>query len=154
MSSIQLSPKHGVNPAIPICFWCNEEKNMLYLPGQMKGDIEAPRNSVWDMEPCDNCRDLMDQGIILISVKDGEMEKEEEARQRAKAEYESRHVASRKKSFQYIPNPYRTGGWVVMKEDAFTRIFQGDVVNQILSMRWSFVPDEVWDMVGLPREEA
>ena len=153
MSSIRLSPKHGVNPAIPKCFWCLEDKNMLYLPGQMKGDMEAPRNMVWDMEPCDNCKDLMDQGILLISVKNGEMEKEEEARQRAKAEYD-RSYHSKKDKFHYIPNPYRTGGWAVIREESFTRIFQGPIVDQILSCRWSFVPDEVWDMIGLPREEA
>lgn len=24
---ITLSPKYGVNPTIPVCFWCGEEKN-------------------------------------------------------------------------------------------------------------------------------
>ena len=24
---IKLSPKHGLNPTMPVCFWCGKEKN-------------------------------------------------------------------------------------------------------------------------------
>lgn len=44
MSSIKLSPKHGVNPTIPVCFFCGKPKNEIALMGRMGGkeDIEAP----------------------------------------------------------------------------------------------------------------
>ena len=37
MDSILLSPKHGVNPTIPVCFWCGREKNEVALMGYLKG---------------------------------------------------------------------------------------------------------------------
>ncbi len=120
MSSIKLSPKHGVNPAIPVCFYCGEDKNMLILAGRLPGDAEAPHRAVWDKEPCDKCQEHMKQGIILISVKEG-----------------SDH-----------DNPYRTGGWVVIKEEAFDRIFGAEYREKT---RVCFVNDRSWDMIGLPR---
>lgn len=121
--SIRLSKKHGVNPAIPVCFLCQEKKNEIILCGRLKGaDEQAPQNAVWDMEPCDKCKEWMAQGIILISVRDGETD---------------------------MKNPYRTGGWTVIKEEAFRRMFKG--CDEVLKKRVAFLPDEVWNAVGLPR---
>lgn len=118
---IILSEKYGVNPAIPICFICGKEKNEIILPGRLRGDREAPKHAVWDKNPCDECLGYMKQGIILISVKDGEKG----------------------------DNPYRTGGWVVIKEEAAKRIF--DDTSRIHETRIGFVEDTVWDNLGLPR---
>lgn len=125
MGSIRLSPKHGVNPAIPVCFFCGENKNELILVGRLPGDEEAPRRAVWNMEPCDKCKGFMAQGVILIS---------------AKADSPDQR------------NPYRTGGWCVVKDDAIQRILNPDMAQQVLQQRVAFVPDEVWDAIGLPRE--
>ena len=94
--SIRLSPKHGLNPAIPRCFFCGERKNEVLLPGLLKGDVEAPRDAVWDREPCDRCQQYMKDGIILISVRDGESD----------------------------TNLYRTGGWCVLREAAVRKLFE------------------------------
>ncbi len=120
---IKLSPKHGVNPAIPLCFYCNEAKNEVILAGRLPGDEEAPRASVWDTVPCDKCKGYMAKGVILISVKDG----------------------------SEGDNPYRTGGWVVVKDEFITRAIDPVAGAVILKRRASFVPDEVWDRIGLPR---
>ena len=156
--SIRLSPKHGVNPAIPKCFYCNEDKNELILTGRIKDDVESPKNVIWDMHPCDRCAEFMQQGVILISTMDGEMEKIERDYEIAQANYERdyghRALSWKKKHpFNYVPNPFRTGGWVVITDDGIRRAFTGAIVDQVLTYRWSFVPDEVWDAVGLPREE-
>ena len=68
--SIRLSPKHGLNPAIPVCFFCGEDKNEIILAGRLSKDAEAPRKAVWDKQPCDKCKSYMKQGIILIEVSD------------------------------------------------------------------------------------
>lgn len=72
MDSIKLSPKHGVNPTIPVCFWCGREKNEVALMGYLKGkggeDIAAPMHMVIDYEPCDECRQNMTQGFTLIEA--------------------------------------------------------------------------------------
>ena len=71
--SIKLSPKHGVNPTIPVCFFCGEEKNEIALLGKIgdgrkKEDFEAPRHMVLDYEPCDKCKEQWSQGVALIEV--------------------------------------------------------------------------------------
>jgi hypothetical protein len=123
--SIRLSQKHGVNPSLMTCFVCGEAKSIALL-GQLKGDTEAPHQACYDKEPCDKCKEYMKQGIILISVRDGEENQ----------------------------NPYRTGGWAVIKDEAVKRIIQPpELVDNVLKKRMAFVPDSAWDMIGLPREE-
>ena len=34
-AGIKLSPKHGLNPTIPVCFWCGEERNEVALLGHI-----------------------------------------------------------------------------------------------------------------------
>jgi len=123
--SIKLSERYGVNPAIPKCYYCNEDKNLLILVGRLPGDAEAPQGRVWDKEPCDKCQEWMKQGIILVSVDESKTEDR--------------------------GNPWRTGGWVVIREEAFRRMFSGDIVERVCKSRFCFVPDEVWDQVGFER---
>lgn len=68
MSSIKISPKHGVNPTIPLCFFCGKQKNEIALMGKMKGDIEAPKNLVLDYEPCEHCKEEWSKGVALIEL--------------------------------------------------------------------------------------
>ena len=65
---INLSKEHGVNPCIPICFWCGEDKNEVALLGKLPGDVAAPMKAIIDFEPCDKCKEFMEQGITLIGV--------------------------------------------------------------------------------------
>ncbi len=126
MSSIRLSEKHGINPAIPRCYFCGAAKNTVILAGRLPGDQEAPRDAVWDKEPCDKCAGYMEQGIILISVDE-----------------------KRSKDPQ---NPYRTGGWAVVTEDFIRRIVQPpELADGICKVRVAFVPDVAWQMLGLDK---
>ena len=52
--SIPISPKHGVNPSLGLCFYCTKPKEVI-LFGRMKEDAEAPRQVVSNMDPCDKC---------------------------------------------------------------------------------------------------
>lgn len=72
MSGIRLSEKHGVNPTIPVCFFCGEPKNEVALLGKIGGiaDLEAPMHCVLDYEPCEECAKKMKQGVTLIEVSD------------------------------------------------------------------------------------
>lgn len=125
---IKLSPKHGLNSVIPCCFFCGKEKNEILLPGRLPGDVEAPKGVVWDKEPCQECAGYMEQGIILISVKDNPADKDRE-------------------------NPYRTGGWCVVKEEFITRNIDEETAKNILKKRVCFIEDKVWNVMGLPFEE-
>ena len=124
---IRLSNKHGVNPSVMICFYCNNPKGKgVALLGALPGDAEAPRAAVFDKKPCDECAAHMEAGIIFISVKD-ETPSE---------------------------NPYRTGGWCVLREEAVRRMLNaGETVEDVCHKRVAFIPDAVWDAIGLPREK-
>lgn len=123
--SIRLSPQHGVNPSVMTCFYCGEAKGVALL-GHIKGDKAAPRAACFDVEPCDTCAGHMKAGVLLISVRDGESG----------------------------PDPYRTGGWCVIKEEALARILNNAaLIADIAKKRVAFLPDQVWDAVGLPRGE-
>lgn len=79
--TIELSPKHGVNATIPVCFWCGKEKNEIAILGRVRkrdprtgkavkgSDIEVPPTGmVLDYEPCDCCREKFEQGVQLIEI--------------------------------------------------------------------------------------
>lgn len=77
MRGIELSPKHGVNPTIPVCFWCGKDKGEIALLGRVRekdhngravkgSDLEAPMKMVLDYEPCDCCKEQFSQGVQLI----------------------------------------------------------------------------------------
>ena len=106
MSSIKLSPKYGVNPTIPTCFWCGKEKNEIILMGQLKGDIEAPKNVVLDYEPCEECKKRMDSGFTII---------------------EATTYPNNRTSIEMQRGIYPTGRYVVLTHEAVDRIFPADV---------------------------
>lgn len=80
---IEISPEHGLNPTIPVCFWCGKEKNEIALLGRIRektknrygsdtvvkeSDIEAPRRMVLNYEPCDECKKMWDSGVAVLEV--------------------------------------------------------------------------------------
>ena len=69
-NNITLSPKHGVNPTIPICAWCGESKNEIALMGRIGGrdDLEAPRNCILDYVPCDKCAEQWSAGVAILEA--------------------------------------------------------------------------------------
>jgi hypothetical protein len=127
---IRLSKKHGVNPMLVVCFFCNEESGEIALLGALPGDAEAPRRGVLNHEPCSKCKGYMKQGVILISVDE-------------------------KKSKSDLQNPYRTGGWVVVKEEAVKRMVNEPTLRDaVLRQRVCFLPDDAWEKMGLPMEHV
>ena len=49
--SIRLSKEHGVNPTIPICFWCEKDKNEIAMLGKLKGEYAGWRFHVCPVWP-------------------------------------------------------------------------------------------------------
>lgn len=139
MSEIHVDPKHGLNPCITKCFYCGGVKDIAIF-GRLRSSTKkafqeagfdvhngkAPSSIVMDKEPCSKCQGYMQQGIILISCRHPTSEKEQQ-------------------------NPYRTGGWVVVKDELIRKAVHPDeLCNNILKKRVAFMPDEVWDALGLP----
>lgn len=123
--SIRLSPKHGVNPSLMQCFYCGGDVGVA-LVGLMKGDRKAPHKAVYDMQPCDQCAHFMKDGVILIEVDEAKTTEKE--------------------------NPYRAGGWAVVKAEAIERmVTPPELRDHILKKRVAFIPTDAWDALGLPR---
>ena len=71
--SIPISPKHGLNPTIPVCAWCGQPKNEIAFMGKIKTDKrgedpEAPMHCVLDYEPCDCCKEQWSQGVAILEA--------------------------------------------------------------------------------------
>lgn len=120
--SIKVSPKHGVNPSIPICFFCGKEKNEIALLGRLKGDAEAPRNVIIDYEPCDACKEVFKQGILIVGVS-------------------SKPVISNQPPIQ--DGLYPTGQHVVATKDFICRIFSKDTAEAVIKAGKCLVDDVV-----------
>lgn len=72
-NSINISPKYGVNPTIPICFWCGQERGEIALMGRIGDvrkdeDFEAPKHMVVDFSPCEECKKNMSLGFTAIEA--------------------------------------------------------------------------------------
>lgn len=106
------------------CFWCGGDKEVI-LDRRMKDTL--PRKAVYNKEPCDSCKEWMEKGVILISV---DPDKTTEPN-----------------------NPYRSGGWIVLREEAVNNIFDSKQAKAMREQRVGFVEDEAWDAIGLPRGE-
>lgn len=101
--SIKLSPQHGLNPTIPVCFFCGEDKNELVLLGKInKEDDQAPKRMIVDFEPCDKCKEKFAKGVLLIEVT-------------TYPEYIGKPIAE---------NAYPTGRYVVVKPEALNGDFK------------------------------
>lgn len=69
MANIKLSPKHGVNPTIPVCAWCGEPKNEIALLGKLnREDSEAPMHCVLDYVPCEHCAEQWSIGVAILEA--------------------------------------------------------------------------------------
>ena len=123
-NSIRISPKHGLNPTIPVCFFCGEDKNEVAILGHIKernhngtvnhqSDIEAPMRMILDYEPCDKCKEGMAQGTTIIEVVPTK--------------------ESPNNKMEISPGIVPTGSWNVIKDEAFERIFKEMVSDEMLN---------------------
>ena len=125
--------ENTVGVALTKCFFCGEDNEIILntrLSSRMAKKVEAMHGKVLNKRPCSKCEKLMQQGIMFISVRDGETDKETNN------------------------NPYRTGKICVIKDEAVQRmgITPKELLNDILKKRMCFIEDTVWKNLGLPIE--
>ena len=131
MSKIRLSEKYGVNPTIPICFWCGKEKNEIALMGKIgKGqeDIEAPKHMVLDYNPCEKCEKLMAKGVTLMEVSQSPNNPNQPPIQEGL---------------------YPTGSWSVIRRKAAIELFGEEIAKQ----HKAFIDHETYSML-FSKEES
>lgn len=124
--NIRLSEKHGLNPSIPVCYYCGEAKNEVALLGRLPGDEEAPRYCCLDKQPCDKCQELLEKGVMFIKVRDG-------------AEG---------------PNLERLGLILVIRDNALHKVVKEPALSRILKQRVAFVDETTWNYLGLNELET
>lgn len=105
-AGIKISPRHGLNPTIPICFWCGKERSEIALLGKLPNDAKAPRGVVLDYEPCDCCRSGMAQGFTLMEA--------------------TKHPNTSGQP-EIQTGVYPTGRFMVITKEAASRLFGGNI---------------------------
>lgn len=116
--------------ALTRCYFCGEGASILLATNQRGNkQVKEAEGKVIDMNPCSICKSLMEQGVILIAI---DPEKSDPG-------WEN----------DPMPNPYRTGGWWVIKDEGAKRVFPEDVANRLIKDRWTFLDDAVAEMIGL-----
>lgn len=108
------------------CYFCGKDKGLVMntrLTQKHAEKIKKMHGHTIDYEPCDECKKLMKEGIMFISVKDGESGN----------------------------NPYRTGKMCVIKDEAVKKFTSPEMFEQVKKTRMAFIADSIWDMLGLPK---
>lgn len=104
------------------CFFCHEPKDIV-MDTRLRKRFDR-LVGVADMNPCQKCKEYMQQGIIMISARDDDIGNQ---------------------------NPYRTGGWAVVSEEVLSKIITPpELLEKILKARFCFVPDTAWKNLRLP----
>ena len=108
------------------CFFCGKGKGLIMnsrLTSKAAETVKECNGKAIDLEPCDDCKELMKQGVMLIEYKEGTE-----------------------------PDFYRTGIQVVVKDEAIKNVFPENIATDAIKRRYCFISNLIWDMMGLPRE--
>ena len=101
--------------------------NSLLTPNMAKKVKELNGKSIGFLEkPCNTCKEYMDQGVVVIGV---DPERSDD-----------------------IKNPWRTGAFVVVKDDFFERqkeFLDNDLIDSILKSRVTFMNHETMVKFGM-----
>ena len=129
---ILLSPKYGLNPTIPVCFYCGKHKNEIALLGKIGGkkeDLKAPREILLDYEPCEECKKLVGDGVFVVRVSDAPV---------------------RRGQPEIGKGLWPTGRWCGLKREAAVRIFG---LDESKKDRLILVDEDVFDQLWKMKRE-
>jgi hypothetical protein len=135
--------------ALTNCFFCGKpDKILLATRYDHKGDpvhdLVDYQGKVVDMDPCKECRELMNQGVILLAIDESKSEKDWN-----KPPQDHNHLPPEKRPV-WMPNPYRTGGFFVLRDEAVRRIFRPEAIaDYALRHRWMFIEHSAAEKIGL-----
>lgn len=134
--------------ALTKCFFCGESGNIL-LDRRFR-DISKLDGAVISTEPCQKCRGFMEQGIIVITIDAA----------KSTPGWGSPPVDAEERK-GWIPNPYRTGGFFVIKEEAMDRLNLPENLAQFMKRRrFMFMEHAAAEQLGFfaaenqPKEEV
>lgn len=108
------------------CWFCGEDKGLIMnsrLTKKCAQQIREAHGRAIDLEPCDNCKKLMEQGAMLFEID---------------------RVPDNPQDM-----PERTGRMAVVRDSAFDNFPDKDFAKQVLKRRFGFIQREFWDAMGL-----
>lgn len=112
--------------ALVRCWFCGEEKGLIMnrrLTKKAAQQIREAHGRAIDLEPCNGCKKLMEQGVMLFEI--------------VKVPANPQDL------------PERTGRMAVVRDSAFENFPDRDFANQVLERRFGFIQAEFWDAMGL-----
>lgn len=118
----------NIEIALTRCFICGEDSDIVMnsiLTKKHADSIKAMHGRVITKEPCFKCKEYMDQGIILITVDESKTDD--------------------------ISNPYRTGGFFVVKEEAVKGFLVEPMLSDVIKKRICFIEHHIARDFGLFR---
>lgn len=140
MSNQMMDDKFAIS--LTKCYYCGESNEIILnrrLTKPMADNVKEMDGKVVTMHPCTKCEEHMKQGVILITI---DPEKSDQNWHTPPPDLKEGH--------NWMPNPYRTGGFFVLRDTAIARaINDEDLVNWALEKRWMFIEHEVANMLGL-----
>lgn len=108
------------------CFFCGKDKGLVLntqLTAKAAELVRECNGKAIDLEPCDDCKELMKQGVMLFEIE---------------------AVPANPSQL-----PERTGRMAVVKDSAFDNFPDEDFKKQVLERRFGFIQKELWDVMGL-----
>ena len=113
--------------ALTKCFICGEDGDIVIntrLTKRYADEVKEMHGKTINKEPCNQCKKYMKEGIIIISI-------------------------DKEKSNGDLDNPYRTGGWWVVKEDYIKKITKKEFCDKVLKTRIMFMEDQICRDFGM-----
>lgn len=125
--SIRVHPKYGLNPTVPVCFWCGEDTGEVALMGAaIKG--KAPSKAIINYEPCAKCKMNMAMGLVVIECTSYQRDDHQ---------------------VQMQPGAFPTGRWcVIRRESGFVQDMQEPQRSQILQAGMTFMEPASYEECG------
>lgn len=128
-----------LDTALTRCFYCGKHDRILInkrLTRHGSPKLKELHDKVIDMEPCNQCKKLMNSGIILIGFDPDKSSPGWQTSER--------------------PNPYRTGQFFVVTDDFLERNFgplDPKSVKSAIKHRFAFMDEAVIDRILKDYEE-
>lgn len=104
------------------CFFCGDDSEIVLntrLTPRDAANVRAMHQKVAHMEPCNKCKDLMKQGVILLTI---DVKKSDPNWNRPPSGDERKN---------WMPNPYRTGGFFVLTDNGIRRAIQDEAIGRL-----------------------
>lgn len=127
--------------ALTKCYYCQQGSEIIIntklTPSHKKYVEHHFHGKTMNMNPCSKCEELMRQGVILITIDD----------KKSGAGWNKPDGSD-----NWMPNPYRTGVWFVVRDEAVSRLFPS-MAEWAIKHRFMFIEHEAAEMIGLFKAE-